>query len=570
MLTRKCLLAFAIALIALASTRSARAQGLLYEVNTTSDTVVVGACANGLAGCSLRGAIQVANSHPGSDGILLVLPAGSVINLTQVLPDLTDSVSITGPGANMLTVRRNTGGNYRIFNVTTSGTVTFSKMTISNGRLDPGNGGGIANQNAGTVTVSNCTLSGNLVNSTNSGGAGGALFSFGLLNVTNSTLSGNSATGPLARGGGILTTAGGVNVTNCTLSGNSAAMGGAIYDDFGTVNVTNCTISGNSAVGPLSGGGGIFTNNNATINVKSSIIALNEADSLTDDVFQSAGMIASLGFNLIGNNTGATVSFPAGNPNGNQDIVGTNTSPIDPKLDPAGLQDNGGPTRTIALLPISPAIDQGTSSGLTGNLTTDQRGSGFVRTFDYPAIMNAPGGNGADIGAFELLTPFAVSRKIHGAFLFDIDLPLSGTAGVECRTGGMNGDHQLIVTFSFPVASIASSSVTTGTGSVSSVSVNGAQVVVNLTGVGNAQRIVLTLSGVSDGTNSVNVGVPMGLLPGDTTGNGSVNASDIGQTKAKSGQAVDASNFRTDVTVSGSINASDIGLVKTMAGTSLP
>ena len=62
----------------------------------------------------------------------------------------------------------------------------------------------------------------------------------------------------------------------------------------------------------------------------------------------------------------------------------------------------------------------------------------------------------------------------------------------------------------------------------------------------------------------------MGLLNGDTTGNGSVNASDVSQTKARSGQPVDATNFRNDVTVNGSINASDVSLVKTQSGTALP
>jgi hypothetical protein len=59
-------------------------------------------------------------------------------------------------------------------------------------------------------------------------------------------------------------------------------------------------------------------------------------------------------------------------------------------------------------------------------------------------------------------------------------------------------------------------------------------------------------------------------LLGDTSGNGSVNASDVSQTKSKSGQAVEATTFRTDVTVSNSINASDVGIVKSKAGTALP
>ena len=92
--------------------------GFLYVVNTTNDIVLPGVCANGgHRVLSLRGAIQAANSHPGDDEIEIDLPAGSVINLTQVLPDVTGGVTIASPGANLVTVRRQTGGNYRIFNI---------------------------------------------------------------------------------------------------------------------------------------------------------------------------------------------------------------------------------------------------------------------------------------------------------------------------------------------------------------------------------------------------------------------------------------------------------------------
>jgi Dockerin type I domain len=62
----------------------------------------------------------------------------------------------------------------------------------------------------------------------------------------------------------------------------------------------------------------------------------------------------------------------------------------------------------------------------------------------------------------------------------------------------------------------------------------------------------------------------MGLLVGDTTGNGSVNGSDVAHTKTNAGHAVDASNFRADVNACGSITATDIGVVKSMSGTALP
>jgi hypothetical protein len=102
------------------------------------------------------------------------------------------------------------------------------------------------------------------------------------------------------------------------------------------------------------------------------------------------------------------------------------------------------------------------------------------------------------------------------------------------------------------------------------VSQDGRTVTLNLTGVSNAQTMNLTLTGVNDGTSTRDVSVPMSVLVGDTNGNGSVTAADIGQTKAQSGQATTAANFRTDVNVSGSISAADIGLVKSSAGTGLP
>jgi len=75
---------------------------------------------------------------------------------------------------------------------------------------------------------------------------------------------------------------------------------------------------------------------------------------------------------------------------------------------------------------------------------------------------------------------------------------------------------------------------------------------------------------VSDGVNFGNVPVSMGVLLGDTNGNGSVNASDVGQTKGQSGQSVTGANFREDVNSSGSVNAADVSLVKASVGTVLP
>jgi Dockerin type I domain len=62
----------------------------------------------------------------------------------------------------------------------------------------------------------------------------------------------------------------------------------------------------------------------------------------------------------------------------------------------------------------------------------------------------------------------------------------------------------------------------------------------------------------------------MGVLSGDTNGNGLVNASDVSQTREQVGQPVTGANFRTDVNSNGTINPEDIRLVRSRVGTSLP
>ncbi len=162
----------------------------------------------------------------------------------------------------------------------------------------------------------------------------------------------------------------------------------------------------------------------------------------------------------------------------------------------------------------------------------------------------------------------AVSRKNHGGTDYDVPLPLvavGGAVGIEPRSGPT---FTMVVTFPIPVT-VGGVAVTTGTGSAT-MSVAGAVVTVNLTGVTDVQRLGVTLSAVNDGSGVGNVLIPMGVLAGDTGGDGMVNTSDIGQTKGESGQSVTAGNFRTDVNANGSINTSDISLVKSKSGAVLP
>ncbi len=169
-----------------------------------------------------------------------------------------------------------------------------------------------------------------------------------------------------------------------------------------------------------------------------------------------------------------------------------------------------------------------------------------------------------------------VSRKPHAsAGTFDINLPLTGNPAIECRSGGAHGDYTIIFSFTNNLTGVGGAHVTQGTGSVSSSFIDSSDAhnyVVNLTAVTNAQYITISLSNVTDsaGNSRNTVSASMGILLGDTSGDGVVNSADITQTKSQSGQFVTTSNFREDVTVNGSLNSADISLVKSKSGTALP
>jgi hypothetical protein len=167
-----------------------------------------------------------------------------------------------------------------------------------------------------------------------------------------------------------------------------------------------------------------------------------------------------------------------------------------------------------------------------------------------------------------------VSKKMHGtAGTFDVDLPLTGSPGIECRNDGSN-THQIVFTFPDPV--IFSSATVThpgGTATVASTSapnIPNSQVTVNLSGVSNAQTITVNLLGLSiNGGTPATFSVPIGILFCDTTANRSVNSSDVSETQTESGHVITVSNFRDDVTANGSINSSDVSAVQAQSGTGI-
>jgi hypothetical protein len=367
---------------------------------------------------SLRDAIASATS-----GDTINFGVTGTITLTSGELLINKNLTISGPSASSLAV---SGSNsVQVFSISPGVTVSISGLTVQNGSTVTG--GGILN--SGTLTLTNTAVSGNSASN-----SGGGIFNYGMLAMTNSTISGNSS--PF--GGGIAT-GGTLTVTNSTISGNSATIEGGGIVNSGTLTVTNSTFSGNDSCCYFGGGGidnqGTATVTNSTFSGNSTSNAnlggggiLNEGTlTLTNTTFSGNSGHSYYGYgggailfysgsatlkntivanSLSGGNCFVVHSVPTSQGHNLSDdgscagffiFVGDlNNTPAG--LDPSGLQNNGGPTKTIALLPNSPAVDAipvspvNYCTDVTGMpVTTDQRG------------VSRPQGPACDIGAFELV-----------------------------------------------------------------------------------------------------------------------------------------------------------------------
>jgi hypothetical protein len=192
---------------------------------------------------------------------------GQTIRLTGGELAISKNLTITGPGANQLTVSGNNAS--RVFDIQ-SATVALSGLIIAGGNGGGlGHGGGIYSN--GNLTLTGDAISGNVLNTI---GAGGGVYngSGGTLTITDSTVNGNQAT----QGAGIYNDGGTAVITNSTITGNTASSpgigtGGGV-NNAGTMSLENDTIAGNVAQGPFgSNGGGI--ENVATLAMTNTIVA---------------------------------------------------------------------------------------------------------------------------------------------------------------------------------------------------------------------------------------------------------------------------------------------------------
>jgi hypothetical protein len=431
----------------------------VLATSITSATVFTVSNTNDLGAGSLRRAITDANADnsatAGSPHLIDATGISGTITLQSELPMITNHMSIEGPGASTLTIARGGTDEYSVFTIFGTMTVVMADMTITNGYNSVGagvnnkrgtltmndcvvtaneawaHGGGIYNDN-GTLTMNDCIVSANI-----SALIAGGIYNGGTMTMTRTTLSDNSAT--QAHGGGIANSET-MTIISSTISGSSAGgYGGGMFNS-GTVSLTNSTISGNSAV---EDGGGILMDN-GTVTLTSSTLADNSTQASGGGIHIRTGTVSPLNTIIAGNTDvagapdihGAVSSLGhniIGNSTDNSGWVASDLQNADPDLGP--LQDNGGPTETMALGCGSgnPAVDAGDNSGATA---ADQRGEDRVVPGDCDATAII------DIGAYELqaiptirlaTSALELSSANHGYQTIDLDDIIADVTG-DCAT----------------------------------------------------------------------------------------------------------------------------------------
>ncbi len=389
--------------------------------------------------------INLTISGPGASQ--LAVSGNDAVQVFAVAPSVTATISGITVENGLSTGGCNAGCASSGGGIENAGTLTVINSTITGNQVVSGCnsncgafGGGIENDTTGVLTVTDSTLSDNSNSGTCGGlcsGNGGAIVNLGSLTVTDSTFSDNSsgsgcgsncaASGAGIQNGSQVNTTATAMVTGSTFSGNAALFGcfaacgsaGGGIDNWATLTVTNSTLADNTAgVGCVFScaafGGGIDNESGATLTLTSSTLSANVAgvgcafgcNPFGGDLYNDGA--ASVGATILAN-SGASggdcfLDVPLTDLGYNLDDDGTcgfssanhDFSDTPSGLDPAGLQDNGGPTQTIELQATSAAVDHVAAFLCPA---TDQRGS--------PRI--AP----CDIGAYDTDGPVADGSQVH-------------------------------------------------------------------------------------------------------------------------------------------------------------
>jgi hypothetical protein len=395
------LLSFAVLLLG-----AAAAQAATFTVNTTADNAPsAGECSGAANGCGLRQAIDKANTTAGNDTV--VLPAGhytlTIAGVNENLDQTGDldienngTLTLTGAGARSTTI--DGGGIDRVLQIGSGATATISGVTITGGNV-PGNfssGGGI--ENNGILKLDASVITGNTAGY-GGGFHNGSTVSTGSLLISNSTISANTAS--QAYGGGMDLDSGDGLIVNTSIVNNVSKggstgttggdSGGAMEIDGGLLTFQNDTIAGNRvtdtagtpSTNPTDAGGvELFGSATDTTPVFENTIIANNLPS--DCHVRTQGFLPEAGVNLDGDSTC---------------FNGAADKHANPLL--GQLQNNGGPTDTMALLDGSPAINAAANAVCP---TTDQRG----------ITRPQPAGGICDIGAYEATPPVAVTNAALG------------------------------------------------------------------------------------------------------------------------------------------------------------
>lgn len=387
-------------------------QSTAYTVTNTNDS----------GAGSLRQAMIDANAAVGGAHVITISATGT-INLLSALPQIVNiSVSINGPGAASLTINRSSGGSYSIFatpNILYTQAYGFSGIRIQNGAATF-SGGGLS-ITGGTLTINQCVIADS--NGASSGGGLGVAST--AATITSTTFSDNSAT---LQGSAINAQGATLTVSNTTISGNRATAtngnGGAIFhfSNGQSMTLTNVTFSGNTSASTFGGGVALISQNPGSYR---NTIFSGQSPQI------SGGGASSLGNNICSDGSGS-LSAAGDLPNSN------------PRL--SALGSYGGQTPTHALLPGSPAINAGTT---TGAPSADQRGISRV-------------GN-VDIGSFES-RGFSIARTSGNAQTAAVNTafaaPLVATVSSSASEPVQGGVVSFIAPASGASAALGSASAT--------------------------------------------------------------------------------------------------------------